>query len=151
MNLYRHLARAVFKHRKPDSHLDSKTLSQAQELDNLQGNPRDEEKYKSEIERHIVETIISGLNQGHIKEPQLQEIASFVLERIDQVSNRDHMIGFLHQLALEWPVFEHLAIHEEAKIKKEEGSKAAQNILTLIKEDQIADTDHLASTYINIK
>lgn len=151
MNLYRHLTRAILRQKKNPSRFTSKTIAQEDELDKLQGSLRGMEKNKSEVERHIVETIISGLNQGLLKEYQLQEIATFVLERIDIVETQDQLIGFLHQLSLKWPIFEHLAIHEEASLKKDDDSKAAQNLLTLIKNDQISNTDNLSSSYINIK
>ena len=106
------------------------------------------EDYRKQIEDKIVNTMVEGLKAEKIDEAQSSLIAKFVLEGLEKVNSQDQLIGFLHILALKWPLFSNIALGEEGKLKKNIEAGVTQNVLQLIKNGQFKEAVNLADQII---
>lgn len=104
------------------------------------------ESHKKEIEKQIVEAIITSLDKDNLKTTELPNIANFVLERIDNIKTHNELILFLGELARIWPVFVNLTAIEKGEVKEIKEDEVAQSVLTLAKSGKIDEAINLAKT-----
>lgn len=104
------------------------------------------EEHKNRIERAIVETVISALENGNLAESELSQIANFVLEKIDQIKTHDELVIFLSDLSSRWPIFTNLETLEKGEIEEKVEDEVAEGVLTLAQSGKIEEAVNLAKT-----
>lgn len=95
------------------------------------------EEHKKDVERKIMEIIISGLEKGEILEPEYKEIAEFILSRIDPINTHHDLVVFLRELTEKWKAFSFVLTLEDGKIKTLEENKAVEEAQQQLKEGNI--------------
>ncbi len=99
--------------------------------------------HKTDVERQIVEAIASALDKKELTEEQLPEISSFILSRIDLITDSDELLVFLSDLSNKWPSFINILDIEKGKIKEITEQEAAVKAAELIKNGSIDDAMNL--------
>jgi len=66
------------------------------------------EDQKSEIELALARTVYTQLEKEEFDYEQAREVAGFILDNLDEVTNQQQLLLFLESLALKWSVFESL-------------------------------------------
>jgi hypothetical protein len=105
-----------------------------------------DETYKTNIEQRIVDAIADALEAGKIQEKDLPPLSTYILAQMDRITTHDQLIGFLSHLSLRWPVFHHIAIEEEGKLKKVVETKVAQDMVRLINQGDTNQAVNLAES-----
>lgn len=105
--------------------------------------------HKNEIEKKIVETIALSLENNTLQQNELSDIASFVLDRMDQVKNHEELILFLSELSSKWPIFGQIEAIEKGEVKEQKEEQAFQNVLDLAKSGKIDEAVNLAKEATN--
>ncbi len=105
--------------------------------------------YVELAKKMVFDALVNKLESGEILEDQSPEIAQFTLDNTEKLSNHDHLIGFLHKLALKWPAFNNLAAYEEGKIKVKLEKVVANDMIKLIAQGKTAEALSLAATLSN--
>lgn len=105
------------------------------------------QEYRTEIERQIVETVVTALEQNPaFSKDDLPLIGDFVLERIDTITTRTAMVDFLEQLAGKWSIFTNLCTTEKGKLQDQKEEQVMKQVLTLAKDGQIDTAIDLAKS-----
>jgi hypothetical protein len=107
------------------------------------------DQVKAYIEEKIVQKMITATRNGSLSEEDLSTISEYVLKHLDPVQTHDQLIGFLHTLSLKWPIFSHIAIEEEGKVRKNIEQRVTGNILLLIKQGKFNEAVTLAKRLEN--
>lgn len=95
------------------------------------------QEQKKQIEKMIVNTSIDALEAGAIQEAELQEIAKFVLLKIDAIKTEAELVVFLEELAVKWKFFLPIERFLEGEIKHEEEQKF------IVQAEDLAKTGHV--------
>lgn len=101
------------------------------------------DQYKEQIKEKIVQKLIEVSGDPAYTDELLAEISQFVLNNIEPVQTQDQLVGFLHQLAMKWPIFNGISAAEEGVIQKKVEQQVASDMVTLIKQgdfDKAVDT-----------
>lgn len=61
---------------------------------------------KKEIEKELVEKIITALEQKQIILVQMKEISNFILDSMDQIKDNSQLLIFFETLKNKWNIFE---------------------------------------------
>ena len=104
------------------------------------------DQHKEELERRIVETIIQALEKGEVKQSDLSEVATVVLEKVDQLENQDQVAEFMTELSVRWPIFKPILQIELGKIKSELEKRVAHEVLRLANSGDVEAAIRLAKT-----
>ena len=107
------------------------------------------EDHKNEIQKKIVDAILTGLENKSLLATQLSEIADFALKGIDAVKTQDELLAFLADLSSKWPVFNNIKLTEEGEVKNEAEKEVANGVLDLANSGKIDDAIGLAKTMTN--
>lgn len=103
-------------------------------------------QHKNDLEKRIVETVITSLEKNSLEESQLAEIADFVLGRIDTIQTQEELIAFLNELSFKWPLFSNLSLIEKGDVKDKVEDEVAEGVETLAQTGKIDDAIDLAKT-----
>lgn len=104
------------------------------------------QNHKEEVQRKIVESIISGLENNLLTKEELPVTADFVLERMDKIASHEELINFVSELSSRWTVFANIAKLEQGEVKEQKEDKITQEVLQLAKSGQIDEAVDLAKT-----
>lgn len=88
---------------------------------------------KESLEKQIVETCVSALENKQLTEAQMGEISFFVLERIDLLKTQDDYIDFLVKLSRRWSIFTSLMEIAKGNSEVAEDKNTVKNMEALIK------------------
>lgn len=97
------------------------------------------EEHKKEVQRKIVETVISSLEQDKITEAQFDEISAYILEKVEPVKTHHDLIVFLRELSAKWNIFSFILTLEDGEVKKIEQNQKADEIQQIVKTGNIDD------------
>jgi hypothetical protein len=86
------------------------------------------EEHKKDIERKIMETIISSLESGKLNVEEYDRLAPFILERIEVVKTHDDLLLFLRDLTHQWPIFSFILTIENGEVRRFEDQAKVQEI-----------------------
>ena len=106
------------------------------------------EEHKKEVERRIMETIISSLEKSELTESQYQEISAFILEKIDSVKTHHDLMVFLRDLTAKWSVFSFVLTLENGEVKNIKENTAAEKAEELVKNGNIEEAIQAAKDAI---
>jgi len=95
------------------------------------------EELKKEIEKKIVNLVISGLQNKLLVEKDLPEIGDFVLERIDLINTEVELDAFLGELAKKWPCFSYFELSKKEDISKKVDNEIADGVELLIEHGKL--------------
>lgn len=101
---------------------------------------------KEELERQIVDTCISALENKVVTEAQMGDISFFVLERIDGVKDQEDMMAFLTKLSQKWNIFTSLLEITKGHKEVNEDRETVKNMEALIKTGDINGALDVAHT-----
>lgn len=107
------------------------------------------DEQRKELEKNIVESVIRALEKNELSQDQLSPIGSFVLERIDSITDNNALVAFLSDLSSRWPIFKDIAVVHEGKIRDVKEDKTVKDVLTLAQNGKIDDAISLAKTMTN--
>jgi hypothetical protein len=96
------------------------------------------------IQKKIVHIMANQLEQGKVTEAEMSEIAEFVLERSDGLTEMDQLILLLKHLSERWPMFHDLYIIEAGRIKEAEAEQKINDALNLTREGKIDEALQVA-------
>ncbi|MCL5970765.1 MAG: hypothetical protein M1450_04690 [Patescibacteria group bacterium] len=102
------------------------------------------EEHRREVERKIVGTIITGLEQNTLPNSEFEKVASFILDKMKNVKTHEELVLFLRDLSSKWSIFTSLLVIESGELKEEMEEKAADKVLSLAKEGKVEDALSLA-------
>ncbi|MDO8461131.1 MAG: hypothetical protein Q7S38_01670 [bacterium] len=120
-------------------------------LDNYSKNRNNEyvdiaQNHKEDLQKKIVESIISGLENNLLTKEELPVIADLVLEGMDKISSHEELTSFINELSLKWPIFLNIAKLEEGEKREQQEDKTTQQVLQLARNGQIDEAVNLAKT-----
>jgi len=95
------------------------------------------QEHKDAIERKILEILANALDAGQIENEEAPDVARFVLDRIDKVTNQKELIEFLGELNEKWPVFSTLKEQGEGEIQDSVNEEVADGVELLIKHGKL--------------
>lgn len=101
---------------------------------------------KKEIEKRIVDTLITAFESGKVSEDEMSVISSYVLERIDAGQNEVELNTFLTELANRWEIFDPLVIIKQAEMRDKVEDEVAEGVLLLLHYGKLDNAIKLAKT-----
>jgi len=107
------------------------------------------QEHKRDIEKKIVETIISALEAYQITEDQYNEISKYILEQIDGVRTHHDLMVFLRELTAKWNIFSFVLTLENGEVKKLEDNTAIKKVEELVNNGNINDALNIAKQATN--
>lgn len=78
-----------------------------------------DENLKKEVEKALVEKIISALESKQINLAQMKIVANYILDNIDSIKNYSQFILFLENLQKQWPIFIDIYVFYKNKSSQE--------------------------------
>ena len=95
------------------------------------------QEHKDAIERKILEILANALDAGQIENDDAPDVARFVLDRIDKVTNQKELIEFLGELSSKWPIFSTLKEQGEGEIQGGVDDEVADGVEILIQHGKL--------------
>jgi len=65
-------------------------------------------EYRQTVYDELGEVMLGGLDSGAVTVEDSKDIAAFVLARLDNISTKEELAGFVEELAQKWPVYENV-------------------------------------------
>lgn len=103
---------------------------------------------RKKLEHEILEIVVSSLEQNRLTTEEPQQIATFVLDRIDNLKNQEHVVSFLTELATKWPIFSSLLEMEKGQVERKQEEQAANQVAQLIKMGRTKQALQMADSAI---
>lgn len=104
------------------------------------------EEKLTNIQSAIVEKIAQALEEEKVAEDELPEIATFVLEKTNNITTEEQLLLFLDDLAQKWPFFEPIEELEKGREREKGEEQVVEDVLKLAKSGQINEAVDLAKT-----
>lgn len=104
------------------------------------------EDHRREIEKRIVQRILTELENKTLTADDLPKIARFVLSTIHFAKNHDELLPQLEQLCSQWPCFKSIEFIEIGEVKRTKEHDIAQQVLQLTKAGKIEEAIALSKT-----
>lgn len=95
------------------------------------------QEHKDKIERKILEILANALDAGQIENDDAPNVARFVLDRIDKVTNQKDLVAFLGDLSEKWPVFSTLKDQVEGETQDSVDDEVADGVEILIQHGKL--------------
>ena len=73
---------------------------------------------KREVERQLIETILSAYENKQLNYDEMKEASSYILRHIDTIRSGADFLNFIRGLVDHWKVFKNILVLEEADITK---------------------------------
>lgn len=96
-------------------------------------------QYRERIGATLTTRLNDAYSQEVISSEESPIIASFILERIDNLRNHQDLIAFLEELANKWPIFGPVLMLERSIEKKGDNDQAINQAEQLIRENKIEE------------
>lgn len=106
------------------------------------------EEHKKEVERRIMEKIISSLENNDITEEDYNNISEFILARIDNVKSHHDLLVFLRELSEKWNIFAFVLTLENGEVKDVKEHIAAKKAEELAESGNIEEAIQTAKDAI---
>jgi hypothetical protein len=97
------------------------------------------EEHKKNIERIIVETIITALEKAQITEDDYEKMSTFILEKIENVKTHHDLVIFLRELTANWSLFSFVLTLENGEVKKVEDNMALKKVEELVNSGNLEE------------
>ena len=94
-------------------------------------------EHKKEVQRRIMETLLTAYEKLEIKKADFDAISKFILERDPAIKTHHDLIVFLRELTANWNIFSFVLTLEDGEVKKIEENKAVEQIEDLTQEGKI--------------
>lgn len=107
------------------------------------------EQHKKDVERKLVDAIITALEQGNLRSEEVPAVSDFILQKIELLKTHHDLVGFLDELSTQWPVFSQVDILEHAEEQEETERLATANVQDLINHGDLDAAIAAAKTVTN--
>lgn len=104
------------------------------------------EAHIKEVDRKLVETIITALREDLLSAEEYDEVADFVVKGMDAVKTRDQLLEFLRALSAKWKIFTHLLVVEGASNKDSTEDKVYDTAVALAESGKIDEAVAVAKS-----
>lgn len=104
------------------------------------------DEHKKEIERSVMECIISALDQKLISSDDLPELSNYILPKIEPIRTQEEMLVFLNELVAKWKFFTPVLSAEKGEINSQTEGEAVDKVTELAKSGQIDEAVNLAKS-----
>ncbi len=108
----------------------------------------DVNQHKTEVKSRLVEAIARAVEEGKLTEPQLPEIADFILDNMSQAQTHQQVVALTLHLASRWPIFHNIAMIEKGQERKVIEETTANRMIDLIKSGDTVGALHLAKSVV---
>lgn len=93
--------------------------------------------YKKNIGARLTKKLAEALRQGVVNEDETSEIATYILDNIDNAENSVQLLEFMEKLAKKWPLFQGILVLEQGEVDKQKEDVALQQASELLKSNDI--------------
>jgi hypothetical protein len=104
------------------------------------------EEHKKEVSRRLVETIITSLQEDLLSADDYDEVADFVVTRMDAVKTNEELMQFLRELSSKWKIFTHVLVVESAATRDQAEDKVYDNAVALAESGKLDEALTLAKS-----
>lgn len=94
-------------------------------------------EHKKEVQRRIMEALLSPYEKGEITRADFDEISKFILERDPNILTHNDLVVFLRDLTAKWNIFSSVLTLENEEVSNVEQNKAAEKIEELAQSGNI--------------
>lgn len=101
------------------------------------------------IYKHILDTILLGLDSGELETYQSSEIAEFILGKVEKLQTEQETIGLYQQIAELWPFMDTLLEKSQLENLEKVESEVSEGAVTLLKHGKVEDALRLVKTATN--
>lgn len=109
-------------------------------------NQNQPQSYKDQLQEKIVDTMIHAVETEQINEDTMSEIAAYVLDHMDPVTDKNTAVPFLQELAARWNIFTNLYHLEQGEILEQKEDAVTQDVLALLENGKIDNAIELAKS-----
>ena len=81
---------------------------------------------KREVEKSLARTTLTQIEKGTISFAQGQEIANFILQKIDQITTEEELVSFVYEMSEKWPIFD--TIKEVVRLRMNESKEVEKQL-----------------------
>jgi hypothetical protein len=100
--------------------------------------------HKYEVEKAIVQILLTQLDAKQISLSESHEIAEFCLEKLKYIATEEDINNFISQLVMQNVMFKDIATIENAKTKENSDQQAVNRALDLAKEGNLDEALNVA-------
>lgn len=101
------------------------------------------------IYKHIINTIIEGLDTGELEAWEASEIAEYVLGKVENLDTENDKFKFYEELSGLWPFLEVLLEEHVAEMVEKTEGEISEGALALLKHGKVEDALNLVKTATN--
>lgn len=94
-------------------------------------------EHKKEVQRRIMETLLTAYEKLEITKTDFDEISKFILEKDPSIQTHHGLVIFLRELTAKWSIFSFVLTLENGEVKKIEENKTVEQIEDLTQEGKI--------------
>lgn len=110
-----------------------------------------DEDYKDKIGAQLTRRLGEALRDGKIVKEEVSIIAAYILDNIDNVSDRSQLFEFLSKLSQKWPFFSDILTVEKTKELEENKEGKVEEVTKLIKEKKVDEAINAAEVFVEKK
>lgn len=102
-----------------------------------------------EVDRRLVETIITALREDFLTADEYDEVADFVvkgMDNVETVKTQDELLRFLRELSSKWKIFTHVLVVESAATRDTAEDKVYENAVALAESGNIEEAVAVAKS-----
>lgn len=103
---------------------------------------------KKEIETALVEIVTKALTEDVLTEEDAPKVASFILDKINNVKTQEELLTFLRELSAQWSIFTPLLVIESGEVKEKSEEKAIEHVEALAEHGNIEEALQAAKNAI---
>lgn len=102
--------------------------------------------YRSEVQRQLIYAMVTGLENGQLKNDQLPQIATQILDGLPKSQTHQELVSFLEKLGQQWDIFMTVANSEMGRMIETKKDGIVNKALSLAKGGNIDDALSVAKT-----
>jgi hypothetical protein len=100
--------------------------------------------HKLDLEKKITEEIINQYEKQAMSNQEMADLAQFILERYEKITNHEELVNFMNELENQSPFFKNLATIEKGEDAKSAEQDAAKQALELLQSGQAGQAAQVA-------
>lgn len=101
------------------------------------------------IYKHILETILVGLDSKQLEDYQTSEIAEFILGKVEKLQTEQEAVSLYEQIAELWPFMDMLLEKSQIENLEKVEDEVSEGAVTLLKHGKVEDALRLVKTVTN--
>ncbi|GEM_PF-2258824 len=105
-----------------------------------------DEAHKNVVGERLARRLARGLEDGQISLEETPAISTYILDRIDTITNQEQLTAFLTELSQKWPVFSEILTLEQGGVKEIKEDERVEQMENLLKENKIDEALEVAES-----